>query len=314
MSTFIAGFIVIINVIVLIALYSDIAFMPVELLIQYSLHLFIILFFVSLLLLLIFRRKILVLSLLLSGLGVFLNLNVYSDQKLVSCDSKTTNLRVMTFNILHTNRKYESLYAHIKDVDPDIILMHEVKSGFYNKLQKKLEIAYPYHFIELEKGKAQGLAFYSKYPIDNAKRLKLTPIQVAMEAKIDVDNKKLHFIGLHTPSPRNTRRISARNNMIKATALYVQDKENVIVAGDFNTVPFQKNMRSLQKDGNLQTMNLKDYLSIIGTWPSQLISLFQVHIDHIYYKLSIENVSYHKGLSAGSDHHSLYADFAICKN
>ncbi len=241
----------------------------------------------------------------------------YSNQKVGSeCLGKTeTEIRVLVFNLYHKNDQYNDILDEIKLAEPDIILMEEVKSGFYHFGKEYLFAQYPFRYTDIERGIQQGKALFSKYPIIEAQSQSLNvKYGSILRAQLDVEGSIVNVIGVHTSSPQSVARIKTRNLEIQALQAIINEEINrdepLIVAGDFNITPWHPVMRVFKVETGL---NNNRFYNILPTWPSWLPFFLNVPIDHIFYSNNFTNSNYFKGLSAGSDHFPIYADLRMCK-
>jgi len=227
-------------------------------LIQYRPHLLVVCLGLSLILLFVTRAYlVLPFVCLLCLLGIWQSATPYVAQAGEACEAaNASELRVMTYNVYHQNKEYADILGNIQSVDPDIFILQEMKSGFYRYAHKRLAKRYPFHFIELEQGTPQGIAFYSKYPIERAQMKKLTRINYILEAQINMKGRLIDVVGVHAPSPRTAQRIADRNDLIKTLAVYLQGREDLIVMGDFNSAPWQSDMRAFQEALSVKTIDL----------------------------------------------------------
>ena len=115
-------------------------------------------------------------------------------------------------------------------------------------------------------------------------------------------------------SPQSLSRMRVRNTEIMLLKNYIKqvqkEGELIILGGDFNTAPWQKNIRELKRETGLKNNAI---YNIIPTWPSWLPVFMRVPIDHIYHTREFNKRKYYKGLDAGSDHYPVYVDLEMCK-
>ncbi len=255
------------------------------------------------------------LSLVCASVGLITSLSVFtfvSSPK--SCSGEENNLRVMTHNIYHLNTNYQAILNNIHSINPDILHIQEYKGGIYNYAHKELTKIYPYSHLDLKGGIAQGGTFYSKFPIQSARR-KWMGSNIT-QAQIKVGELTLNFIGVHAISPKSTERVKERNAFIRTLTVYIQDMSRsndlFVIVGDFNSAPWHPLMKKMQVDTGLKAMPILDYMRVGGTWPADWPRIASVPIDNIYHNETFDKAIYNNGLRAYSDHISLYADLAYC--
>ena len=308
-------FVVILSAVVILAPHATSAMLFLEVLQQYKMQIT----FVAMLWLIFFVvRRHYYCAFVQAGLVIWSIAIISSAYEWRMNDSPCQNsssLRMMTFNSYHLNSDYAAIIDSVTQADPDVVLFQEFKSGLYHVTQKFLKPHYPFYYAEIEHGVFQGKALYSKHPIAQVENIDLRgAYQKIIHATIDIEGQDVDFINLHTVSPQSNERIRLRNTEMKLLPALVnrlmQAGNPTIVAGDFNSVPWQTDVLAFKKQTGLNNNGLKN---IILSWPSWLPAVLQVPIDQIFYSREFNKSKYYKGLSAGSDHFPVFIDLNICK-
>lgn len=307
-------FTLMVSAVVILAPAASSAIFFLEILGQYRLQVSFIAFLLALFFLVRGRYVICAAQMGLVLFSVFLVGSAYNMTQ-GQCAVVDRTLRVFTYNTYHLNNNYQSILNAVDSSNADIVLFQEFKSGFYNSNHAIMKQKYPFHYAELEQGIPQGKALYSKYPINNAKSVLLRgDFQKVIHAKIDVEGHHVSVIGVHTVSPQSQARTRIRNTEIIALQRLVhnlyQGDEPLIVAGDFNSTPWQRNMKDFKQQTGLNNNQL---YNIIPTWPVWLPAIARVPIDHIFHSDKFGKYKYYKGLDAGSDHFPVFVDLELCK-
>ena len=73
-------------------------------------------------------------------------------------------IRVMHFNLLHSNDSTDTVAGQIRAADPDVLLLHEYDHGWHRALATTLAEAYSYHRCEAAQG-SFGWAVFSRLPL-----------------------------------------------------------------------------------------------------------------------------------------------------
>lgn len=251
-------------------------------------------------------------------MSFFLVFDSYSGLQTVKPCSDGLNskpIRILSFNVYYKNKKYGELLQAIEVVDADIVLLQEVQSGLYHHAHKRLLDKYAFHYSDFEGGIEHGKALYSKYPLESVKKQKLLgDSHSILQAQINVNGQMMHFIGIHTYSPKNKVRIKNRNAHIEALQDYIvrlaDENEYVVVAGDLNTTPWHPVMRHFKEQTQL---NNSGFYNIVGTWPTWLPTFLTIPIDQIFYSQNFGHSKHYRGLLSGSDHYPIYVDLEMCK-
>ncbi len=152
---------------------------------------------------------------------------------------ETQTLRVVSANILYSNRTPDETAAAIVALNADILAIQELAPDGAAALNAALGTTLPYRF-ELATYGASGFGIYSRYPIT----IESSPVGVRLlQAQIDVNGQPITLFNVHPTVPsfsrgRFTPRMSTRARDSELTALLrVLDATQgmVIVAGDLNT-------------------------------------------------------------------------------
>lgn len=166
-------------------------------------------------------------------------------------------LKVGTYNVYHfeyANYNYSTIANDIKSKDLEIVGLQEVDNATVRSSGKnqaeELANALGWQYYKFAKAKTYqgggyGHCIVSKYPIESFKVVEL-PNKTGMEqrvfghAVINVNGYKINFINTHlTLDEENTGTPTAlRLSQFKALADYVENLDNFIITGDFNTADF----------------------------------------------------------------------------
>lgn len=231
-------------------------------------------------------------------------------------DARQKPFRILSFNVYFKNDNYERIYQTLKAADADVIVLQEAQPDFMNYGHDRLMSVYPFYYPAIERGDHARWTLYSKYPVIEARSQDVAGTRgAALYAKIDMDGRIVNVITLHATSPRTLDRVKARNKRLEGLGIVVReiikDNQYVIVAGDFNNVPWHPAMKTFKARTRLR--NNDGIAHYFGTWPAWLPSIFAIPIDHIFYSQSFHHVSYSRKPSAGSDHYPISADLYFCE-
>ena len=152
-------------------------------------------------------------------------------------------------------------------------------------------------------GGEYGVGILSKYPIVETERMELysgnEEQRVLGRAKIDVNGLTVNFFVTHL----SYESLEIRTKQFKQVSEKINEYENFIVTGDFNTSDFEE----YSVIENSAMVNNADYS--IPTFPSGNSS-----IDNIVYEDGAWSFSYPKTILASySDHYMLYAEAEYLK-
>ncbi len=287
-----------------------------ELLIQFQVQTSFILFLIFIIL--VFKRLYIlsIMQILLLVFNIFPIIRSYSLwESPPNCiyDKAQKPLRIFSYNIYHKNKNFDQIIHAIKISDADLVILQEAKSHFLNYAHNIMVKEYPFYYPEIDKGKRSSWTLYSKYPVTSSV-IKKSYNNKAIYASINIDGTPVNITGVHTKSPKTLYAINARNQHIKNLSDDVnkisKTSSHIIVAGDFNSVPWHPSMQKFITESNLNN-NL--IFNIFGTWPTWSIPFFTVPIDHIMHNDGFYKATYYRGKPSGSDHFPIYADLYFCK-
>jgi len=204
-------------------------------------------------------------------------------------------IKFVTLNIWKGGMLFDNILSFIKKEVPDVVVMQEVLNGKDSRLEKqfrtfgvfKEELGYPYSvfspaFLNTSSiGKIEeGNAIFSRFPIiqdkvtffdkqygefnsENSKHFELIPA-ILQHAIISVTNAKLNVFNIHGIWGLNGKDNETRLKMSKIIVDKIRDKQNVILAGDFNVKPntqtiknIEKHLKNVFKDELSTTFNTK---------------------------------------------------------
>lgn len=222
-------------------------------------------------------------------------------------------LRVATFNIksLNHGNDFDQAVKEIIELDADILGVQEINKGavrFKNmdmtkELAQQCGYAYSYFFPTMwQVDGYYGLALFSRYPIRNVSSMRL-PNQLLSEtrilagADIIIHKQTFHVFVTHV----GYKDQNIKQKQIEAVKTHVQDYENVILLGDFNS--FRET----------------DFFTIPGMIPMNTAEHNYItfrgfaHPDNIFYSDQMKLLNEGMQETAFSDHHALYLDLQLLK-
>jgi endonuclease/exonuclease/phosphatase (EEP) superfamily protein YafD len=288
-----------------------------------------------------FRIQYLLLSLILSGVIVFLKRNRYLKNNLLvfvsllvvglnsievvpwylphpqqTSANADKQIRVLSFNLNIQNDNYKDVINLTQDNQPDIALFIEVSQATVQKLQVGLKDSLPYVF----RSPGGGLAIFSRLPIKDAKGDNLNGQGGHnLIATIQVDKQPIQFIGTHPLVPIKPSTFHRRNRQLAALSNYISSlNQPLILIGDFNLTPWSPYYRRFINKTKLHNTRLG--FGILPSWPrtathvnlpSWIIPLVNIPIDHCFVSKQFKVVRTYTGGNANSDHASLITDLVL---
>lgn len=208
------------------------------------------------------------------------------------------SVRVLSWNVLATNDRYDDVDRVIRDVDADIVVLIETQPNMLEKLQALQEL-YPLSAEHLQWG-GSGICIFSKVPGTTFQLVdfecRRQPALIATLGRRESDGNStdgtndsdratdadreapiVKLVGMHTMSPLPTSRTVLRDRQLHAFVEWSEEETGPIcLTGDLNTTPwahaFQELVRSGFVDSRLGTGNCP-------SWPSEL-GWLAIPIDH----------------------------------
>lgn len=223
-------------------------------------------------------------------------------------DGARPAVKLMVSNVYVQNRHKRRLFELVAAESPDVVGLVEVNSGWLAKL-KRLREAYAYHF-EAPDEHFVGLALYSRYPLDDARILKLpdelsTP---AIAATLKAPGGDVEIVLVHPMSPESPEAIRRRNEQIRALATYAAGVRGpLVMAGDFNLTMWNAGYRPLVETAGLH--NARQGYGVGPSWPA--LGKLGVPIDHILGTPGVHFRNFRVLGPVGSDHLPVRAEFTV---
>ncbi|PSJ17321.1 endonuclease/exonuclease/phosphatase family protein [Nitrosomonas supralitoralis] len=220
-------------------------------------------------------------------------------------------IKIITANVLMTNRNAKALIALIREFEPDILVTLE-SDIWWQKQLDILEADYPYT-IKCPLDNLYGMHVYSKFLMMNSQIEYLVepdkPSMHALALLPSGDRVRLHFLHPAPPSPTENDESSERDAELVIVAKSVADTNvPVIVTGDLNDVAWSETTRLFRKISGL--LDPRVGRGMFNTFHADYWFL-RWPLDHLFHSkhFSLQNL---KRLSnIGSDHFPLYTELVL---
>jgi len=238
---------------------------------------------------------------------VYLQAHVYS-QSPVQMETYAADLKVAHFNVFVANNQYKKTLEKVLATEADLLSFQEVHRQWAAFLEKNLSGDYPYYHIVPGSGHGEGIAIFSKYPLQNIETI-VWEERPNIAGNIEVGDSSIHFLASHTISPVTPRRFRQRKRHLQEITRYLEKKEQPVLAmGDYNIVPWNRNITNLKKRAQVSDSRKGRQ----ATFPSYL-GRWGIPIDYIFHSDELNCLNFGTISGTGSDHLGVLGTYQIKK-
>ena len=220
-------------------------------------------------------------------------------------------IKIMTANVLASNRNSAALIKLVNENEPDILVSLESDKWWQSKLDT-LETDYPYT-IKCPQENLYGMHVYSKLALsDSSVDFLVEPDVPSMHSLVQLPSGqqiRMHFLHPAPPSPTENDASSERDAELLIVAKSVRNVHiPVIVTGDLNDVAWSETTRLFRKISGLLDPRVgrgmfntfhADYWFI--RWP----------LDHLFHSAHFTLSKMRRLPRFGSDHFALFTELSL---
>ena len=236
-----------------------------------------------------------------------------TEARTVLAGDGSANLRIMSVNVLMTNRNAHGLLGIIRDADPDFVITLETDRWWQSKLDA-LEKDYP-HTVKCPLDNLYGMHVYSRYPLhDPAIQYLVEPDIPSIHASVELPDGrriKMHCLHPKPPSPTENPGSGERDAELIAVAGSVAESESdapVVVAGDLNDVAWSSTTRLFRKISGL--LDPRVGRGMFNTFHTRYPFL-RWPLDHLFHSNHFGVVGLRRLPGFGSDHFPILVELAL---
>ncbi|WP_194713187.1 endonuclease/exonuclease/phosphatase family protein [Noviherbaspirillum soli] len=177
-----------------------------------------------------------------------------NEVRLTPAPADKDRLRILSSNVLMTNRNADALIGLVRRHQPDILVTLETDAWWQSRLDV-LESDYP-HTIKCALDNTYGMHVYSRLPLEDAETQFLVqpdvPSMHAMAILRSGQPVRMHFLHPAPPSPTENDESTERDaELLVVAKSVVKVPGPVIVAGDLNDVGWSATTRLFRKISGL---------------------------------------------------------------
>lgn len=211
-------------------------------------------------------------------------------------------LRIMSFNVLGSNRSHAEVIAEIRRHDPDVLIVVEYTTS-WEKALAEIKSDYP-HMLEQPRWHGFGIALFSKLPLRDSGLVTNMPLASdfpVVRATIDFAGQPLEIIGAHLINPIGEVRRKLRTEQFASLAEELSNSpaERVLL-GDFNCADWSSEFRGFVRKTGLR--DSRQGFGILPSWSPQGLEILSIPIDHALVSKRLVVLNRTTGKKAGSDH------------
>ncbi|AHM58933.1 endonuclease/exonuclease/phosphatase [Flammeovirgaceae bacterium 311] len=221
--------------------------------------------------------------------------------------SKNTDelISLLICNVRQSNRETKRLKERIESSKPDVVLLTEVDEYWCNEVEESL--AYLPHRILQPQDNTYGMAFYSKFKLENE--------QVNFYIEDDIPSIRcfirinetdvINFFGLHPKPPAPwTKLLNKQAEVLLVSKLIEKLEDPTIVAGDMNDVGWSRITSIFKKVSGLADPRIGR--GFFNTYNAN-IPFFRYPVDHLFVSDCFKVHKLNRMGHVGSDHFPMYA-------
>jgi len=219
-------------------------------------------------------------------------------------------LRVVSYNILASNRRFDDVIDFIRASDADVVILHEVTRRWEGVIEEASETFDDWGY-EVTEARAPGDLFGSLVLAPTGTRVESFGFGLTDPRAIEIllpDG--VAMLAIHPLSPYNEFRAEQNNRQLQFAADWAADQDGpTIVVGDFNATPWSYPFRHLMSSANL--LNSERGFGLELSYPANGNPLLRIPIDHLLHSDELAVVNRQLGPAMGSDHFPLTVDLAL---
>lgn len=225
-----------------------------------------------------------------------------------------SHVRILVINVLIKNRQDARLRQLVHDTNPDVLLALE-PDDWWARALRPLRPGYPYR-IEMPRADAYGLILYSRLPLRHPRTqdLEQPGVPSIITGMQLADGRTFTFYGIHPtpPIPDNyPDGVGLRNVVLQKVArLLRQTPGPIVVAGDFNDVPWSATTHQLVAGG---VHDARRGRGLYPTFSAQLPPLLRWPLDQFFVTPQFRVVSLTRPPGVGSDHFPMLIELALSR-
>lgn len=215
-------------------------------------------------------------------------------------------LRVATANLLMVNTKPEEAAEALIALEADVLVLHEYNRGLYSTIHPLLSTRFA-HAVVHPTQDAYGMGVYSNVPVSGS----VTDAGDHPALRVEMSAPDLTLWAAHPVAPMSGEMVRRQMQHLAAFGKAVAaDSSPLVVAGDFNAVPWNGPFRRMVRRVGLVHAVPPGRGLPRPTYPSRL-TWFGVPIDQMLVKGAISTHRRERFRIPGSDHLGVLVELEV---
>jgi len=220
-------------------------------------------------------------------------------------------LKLLVYNVLHTNQEYKSFIDLAMTDNPDVILLLEPGQAWDVGIQRLYD-HYPYSVKEIRED-TYGIILMSRLPfIEHHLNHLISKDIPSIEVLIRLGGRRIRIYGLHpepsVPGERLTSMPKDAELMRTAAKIVSQpNRELDILIGDLNDVGWSDVAEEFKKETGMNDPRVGR--GFYSTFPTYMP--FRIPIDHVFCSPDFRLIDIQTKADIGSDHYPVIVTFSI---
>ena len=211
-----------------------------------------------------------------------------------------------THNMLYKTSNAEEVALQAQSFKADILALQEVKLEQTEIIRQQL--GFDDVFVTDCNCSANGdeIALVSRYPILSAQEVEVDVRGGRLiDAVVEVEGEELRVMVVHLPVPLKPATYATRERgFARITSLIEENKQPLVLMGDFNTTQWSPSLRGFQADNKSLTNTIREGSSY-HSWCDGWLDIACLRIDHTFVHESLDILSSEVAGPAGSDHRAV---------
>ena len=216
---------------------------------------------------------------------------------------------LLVANILMENRDAQSFIDLVAEHDPDVVLVMETDTWWIDQLHPLREKYSYYH--EQPQDNHYGISLYTHLPMEDTQihyfeEVNTPAIQTTLQLP---SGDKVILYGVHPRPPLPENSVSAADKeLIKIAERTKQANLPVVVAGDFNDVPWSFTIETFQEISQLRDIRVGR--GLYNTFDAKN-PILRLPLDHVFISPGLGLAEFAKPILFSSDHFALYVTLVV---